>query len=272
MTERNLHELYGSWLSRIRNGGGLIRTEQVNGEDMPAGEAKNGQSLRLKTKASDQSIVIMDEPFSAAAEQYRLVAAKLEAVQRSSGLKRIAVTSSLQGEGKTTTAVNLGYALAKDFGRRVLLVDGDFKKPSLSRYTGSGPGPGPGLTDVLAGTHQPDSVIWEGRHRQLHLLECGQVKGSPSRLWKSEITIKLLEVLGAQYDYLLLDTPPVLPLVDMSLIAEVVDGIVLVVRSGQTPKTAVQKAVMSLPSSKLVGTVLNGVAVSHTSYYYHTKG
>ncbi len=270
MTERNLHQVYESWLSRIRHGGPHTRTERVDGEGASPGQSKNGQTPRLKTKVSNQSVVVMDEPFSAAAEQYRLVAAKLEAAQRSSGCKKVAITSSLPSEGKTLTAVNLGYALAKDFGRRVLLIDGDFKKPSLGRFTGSDSGPG--LTDILAGTHEPAAVIWEGRHQQLHLLEGGQVKGNPSRIWKSEITQKLLDVLAAQYDYLLLDTPPVLPLVDTSLIADLVDGIVLVVRAGKTPKTAVQKTVTSLPSSKLIGTVLNGVGVSYPTYYYHGKG
>ena len=98
----------------------------------------------------------------------------------------------------------------------------------------------------------------------------GATNGEPSALvWRSEAIQRLFSHLESQYDYLIVDTPPVLSGVDAALTADVVDGVVLVVRSGSTPRTALHKALGMLPRPKLVGTVLNGVKVTETPYYYY---
>jgi Mrp family chromosome partitioning ATPase len=115
----------------------------------------------------------------------------------------------------------------------------------------------------------PDTMVKSERHEHLGVLQAGLTPVNPTRLWKSPAIKNLLEHFDAQYDYIIIDTPPVLTVVDPTLIADLVDGIIVVVRSGITPQAALQKGLGLLPRAKLVGTVLNAAKVEHTPYYYY---
>ncbi|MEO5656775.1 MAG: CpsD/CapB family tyrosine-protein kinase, partial [Nitrospiria bacterium] len=203
---------------------------------------------------------------SPAAEQYRLLAARLEGVRARHELRSVAVTSTMPDEGKTMTSVNLAYVLAKDFGRRVLLIDGDLKKPSVWRYVGSSPRAG--LCELIANRQPLEAVVHTFRHEQLEVLEAGLLPLNPVRVWKSALIKELFAQLTRRYDYVIVDTPPVLTVVDATLIADLVDGVAVVVRSEMTPKAALQKSIGSLPRAKIVGLVFNGVRVSRSPYYF----
>ncbi len=235
---------------------------------MDKAEDRKEQTLRALAP-SDRDVVALDDRHSASAEQYRVLAARLEGLWRQPDFQKIAVTSALPGEGKTVTSINVGYTLARDFGRRVLLIDGDLKRPSLWRYMG--PQPSTGLSDVLANRQSPEAVVRSLGHEQLAVLEAGLTPLNPTRLWKSSAMKQLLAHFEKHYDYVIVDTPPVLTVVDATLIADVVDGVVVVVRSGMTPKGALQKALGLLPRPKLVGTVLNGAKMPRSTYYYHVR-
>jgi capsular exopolysaccharide synthesis family protein len=182
----------------------------------------------------------------------------------------VAITSALPGEGKSLTTINVACVLAKDFGRRVLVIDGDFRRPSLWRFLGDAPSAG--LSDLVANRRPPESVVKRFRHPNLDVLQTGQAEVNPTRLWKSQLIRSFLAEVGRRYDYILVDTPPAVTVVDAQLIAELMDGVVVVVRSGATPKAMLQKALAALPRAKLVGTVFNGVKKLASSYYhYHVR-
>jgi capsular exopolysaccharide synthesis family protein len=267
MSDQKSRHPYGSWIARIRN-------RSASGDPRPplerADEAEDRREPMLRALApSDRHVVAMDDRHSVSAEQYRVLAARLEGLWKQPDFQKIAVTSALPGEGKTVTSINVGYTLAKDFGRRVLLIDGDLKRPSLWRYMGSKPSAG--LSDVLANQQSPEAVVRSLGHEQLAVIEAGLTPMNPTRVWKSNAMKQLLAHFEQHYDYLILDTPPVLTVVDATLIADVVDGVIVVVRSGATPKSALQKALGLLPRPKLVGTVLNGATVPRSDYYYHVR-
>jgi len=267
MSDQKPRHHYGSWITRIRS-----RTTSVDSRP-PEERLDEVKELKEPTPKggapSDCYVVAMDDLHSVSAEQYRVLAARLEGLWKQPDFQKIAVTSTLPGEGKTVTSINVAYILARDFGRRVLLIDGDLRRPSLWRYVGSKPSTG--LTDVLANRQSPEAAVRPLRHEQLSVLEAGLTPLNPTRLWKSSAIKQLLAHFEKHYDYIILDTPPVLTVVDTTLIADVVDGVVVVVRSGMTPKGALQKALGALPRPKLVGTVLNGAKMPPSTYYYHLR-
>jgi capsular exopolysaccharide synthesis family protein len=267
MSDQKSRHYYESWIARIRNRTASVDTRPPE-ERVDETEDRKEPMLRVLAP-SDRHVVAMDDRHSVSAEQYRVLAARLEGLWRQPDFQKIAVTSALPGEGKTVTSINVGYTLAKDFGRRVLLIDGDLKRPSLWRYMGSKPSTG--LSDVLANRQSPEAVVRSLGHEQLAVLEAGLTPLNPTRLWKSSAMQHLLAHFEKHYDYVIVDTPPVLTVVDTTLIADVVDGVVVVVRSGATPKSALQKALGLLPRPKLVGTVLNGATVPRSNYYYHVR-
>ncbi|MEO5656439.1 MAG: CpsD/CapB family tyrosine-protein kinase [Nitrospiria bacterium] len=228
----------------------------------------NGSAAAARSRDGDRYLVSADDPLSIAAEQYRLLAARLEGIRAGQDLRAVGITSTLPGEGKTVTAMNLAYVLAKDFGRRVLLIDGDLKKPAVWRYAGDDPRPGLAdlMADPSAGT---DAYVHQLRHESLYVLEAGVAPVNPTRLWRSSRVKELFARARQEFDYLIVDTPPVLTLVDTTLIANLIDGIAVVVRAGMTPKGLLQKALKVLPGDKILGTVFNGAPMPRTSYYYY---
>jgi len=264
------HEPYASWLARIRDRvehrrlDTSGRTDEVL-EKLPTGERPAGGEPALVTV-----IAALDDPQTMVAEQYRLLAARIEGLWKQPGFQKVAITSTLPGEGKSLTTINVACVLAKDFGRRVLVVDGDFHRPTLWQFVGKKPSTG--LSDVIVNRLDPDATVRKLRSEDLGVLQAGQAPINPTRLWKSEAIKHLLSHYAGRYDYLIVDTPPVLTVVDTTLIADLMDGVVVVVRSGLTPKAMLQKALASLPRAKLVGTVLNGAKVLKSrSYYYHVR-
>ncbi len=265
MNDKDLGRQYREWLSRVRD---RVRSEE---HDPSAEGVSNGGDGASTSEAlavhAGSHVVALDDPHSAAAEQYRVLAARLEGLRLQPRFRKIAVTSTIPGEGKTFTSVNVACILARDFGRRVLLIDGDLKCPSVWRYFGDQPMKG--LTDALMERQLPDRMVRSFRHEQLGVLQAGLTPVNPTRLWKSLAIKNLLDHFETPYDYLIIDTPPVLTGVDATLIADLVDGIVVVVRSGVTPRGSLQKAIALLPRAKVVGTVLNGAIVETTYYYYY---
>ncbi len=210
------------------------------------------------------SLVSINDPDSVITEQYRVLYAKLTDLYKESGKKVFAVSSSLPGEGKTVTALNLAVVMARDFGKKTLLLEGDFRSPSISRYLKTELESG--LVDILLNKKVIRSTLIPFAdtlipfaHDNLSVLPAVKSVRNSSGLLSSQRMRDLLDILKAQYDFILIDAPAVLPLSDMQVFAEVVDGIVLLVRAEKTPREALVKAVSTLEDEKLVGIVLNDV-------------
>lgn len=214
----------------------------------------------------DLHLVMKWRPMSAVAEQYRVAATRLALM--SSGRKStvIVVTSSLKGEGKTSTALNVGYAIAHDLGKSTLVIDCDLKQPKIHTYAGLSADPG--LVQIL----QQESTSFESCLHQLDesplwILPAGSVPARPVELFKLKRLTSMLEVLKERYEYIILDAPPILPLADMNVFAGMADILAMVVRSTDTPTDVVQKALKNLKSTSQAGIILTGIQANEAPFY-----
>jgi capsular exopolysaccharide synthesis family protein len=209
-------------------------------------------------------LVAVDEPDSIITEQYRILYAKMHELHKEKSQKVFAISSSLQGEGKTVTALNLAVVIARDFDKKTLLLEGDFKAPAISRYLKAELESG--LVDLLLSKDDIQSTLIPFADTlipfaddNLSLLPAVKSVRNSSGLLSSQRMRDLLETLREQYDFILIDAPPILPLSDMQIFEEVVDGILMVVRAEKTPRDALSKAVYSLRTDKIAGIVLNDI-------------
>ena len=225
-----------------------------------------------KKDMTEQSLIVLNEAATFVSDRYRLLFAKIDLISRKEDKKVIAVTSAVKGEGKTTTSSNLAVIAARDFGKRVLIIDGDYKNPSLAGRFGLKKSLG--LLNVISGECDLAHGLTQGPVENLSLLTMGhQMRRSESdvnmkgnaHIWTENGIQKILKEARISFDYIWIDAPPILPLFDMSVISEAVDGIVLVVKTGVTPEAVLSQAVKMLGSDKIIGSVLN---YAKTSWKY----
>lgn len=183
------------------------------------------------------------------------------------------VTSALRGEGKTVTAINTAIMLAQ-FEGRVLLIDGDLRRARCHRLLGMDRATG--LTEVLTGSQSVMEAIRSTCVERLHLLSAGVMAPNPTELLASERMRALLEELRGHFQYIVVDSPPVIPVTDAVVLSTLVDGVVLVIGAGRTPKKQVKLACGRLrhARAKIFGTVLNKVHLhpfEYNTYYDYTS-
>ena len=214
----------------------------------------------------DLNLVMKWRPISVVAEQYRVAATRLVlmSVERKSTV--VVVTSSLKGEGKTATALNVGYALAHDLGKRTLLIDCDLKRPKLNSYAGVALDPG--LSKILQDEeYSVHKCLRQVDESPLWILPAGLSGHRPIELFKMRKLSKHLADLRSEYEYILLDAPPILPLADMSVLADMADVLVLVIKSGETRRDVAEKAMNTLKFKAQAGIILTGIQASETPSY-----
>jgi protein-tyrosine kinase len=207
-------------------------------------------------------------------EQYRRLAALLDDIQNTRSIKKLMVTSSLPREGKTLTVVNLALTLSESYNRRVLLIDADLRRPAIHAVFGLENKKG--LVDVIrSGTTEMPVVEVSPR---LAVLPSGQLKGAaPLAELTSECMRAAINEAASEFDWVLLDTPPVGPLPDSQLVARLCDGVVFVIAAGSTPFEVAQRSIVELGVDRIVGTVLNRVeerSLASNPYYksyYQTR-
>jgi capsular exopolysaccharide synthesis family protein len=206
------------------------------------------------------------EPRSAVAEAYRSFRAAL-LLSRAGGLRSVVVTSCFPGEGKTSTAVNLAIVLTQ-LGKRVLLVDADLHRPRLHevfRVSNK-----IGLVSVLAEGAEPSLAILKTGISGVFLVPSGPTTPNPSGLLSSEGMTKFLELAQMNFDYVIVDTPPVFPVSDVLVFAQQTDGVVLCVEAGKTPREDVVRARDRIQRSRALalGVLLNNLDLSSVGYPY----
>jgi protein-tyrosine kinase len=194
-------------------------------------------------------------PKSPAAEQYRGLRTRLSHLDGAQNLRSILITSPQKGEGKSVTSANLALTMAQEVHRHVVIVEADLRKPSLQQLFGLPAGPG--LAEFLTGAADLNAVLKFLPDYQLTVIPAGMTPGNPAELLGSTAMRRLLDQLRTRFDRVILDTPPVLPLADVAVLAPMVDGALLVVRAGVTPKPAIENALRAFDSSRLLGVVLN---------------
>lgn len=215
----------------------------------------------------ESRLVFFTEPDSLAAEKFRFLGVRLRQLQQSRPLKKVLITSTIPQEGKSTVAANLACTLARRRQQKTLLVDGDLRRPSLGKLFGLGKMPG--VCEWLQGENGPRSSIYQLEGTRLWILPAGNTPNNPLELMQSRTLPNLLEQLAGWFDWIIIDSPPVLPLADTSIWIRLTDGVLLVARQGVTQRDLLKRGVEALDPSKLLGTVLNSTTKTHESDYYY---
>jgi protein-tyrosine kinase len=202
-------------------------------------------------------------------EEFRTLRSRLYQIREKMTLKKILVTSALPKEGKSFTAANLAQVMVRQHGRRVLLIDADLRGPRLHLMLGTKSSPG--LSDYLQGANDEFSIMQRGASENLLLIPSGREVSNPAELVANGRLKFLLQRVEPLFDWIIIDSPPAVPVSDASLLANSCDGVLMVVRSNATPVEMARKARQEFPDKVLVGVVLNGTsgdAAAYSRYYY----
>jgi protein-tyrosine kinase len=206
------------------------------------------------------------------AEQFRTLRSRLYQLRSTEPLRTLLITSSVPTEGKTFVTSNLGQAIVRQPDRRALIIDADLRRARL--HVPLGAPSGPGLTDYLRGDADEISIIQHGHEGNLCFIPGGTEVTNPSELLSNGRLKNLLDRLAPIFDWVLLDSPPCLLVADASILADLCDGVLLVVKAASTPLEVAQRACQELNGRKVVGVVLNSAEDSQVygSAYYENYG
>ncbi|QWT24875.1 polysaccharide biosynthesis tyrosine autokinase [Subtercola sp. PAMC28395] len=228
--------------------------------------------IAFDPKAGERPLVVQDDPRSPRSESFRTLRTNLQFLVTSARPKSYVITSSIPGEGKSTSAANLAIVTASA-GTKVVVVDADLRAPKLADYLGLEGGVG--LTDVLVGRAELSDVLQPWGTHQLFVLSAGRIPPNPSELLGSAAMIKLIEALEAEFDLVIFDAPPLLPVTDGAILAKHTGGALVVVGAGRVHRGQLAGAIGALQSvgSNIAGIILTMVpSKGPDSYGYGRYG
>ena len=258
---------------------GHVHLSSISRMTWGKGARKEGKMAADDGRKFDIHLVSHFNPLSAATESYRNLRVNVLSAQPRGPMKTIIVTSGAPGEGKTTTAANLGVSFSQA-EKRVLLVDADMRRPKV--HTMLGLAEQPGLMDALFGKVGLDGAIHCDVVRNFDVLCCGEIPPNPAEILGSTRMKEFIALVSNRYDLVLFDTPPVLAATDAAVLSQLVNGVVLVVSSGTTRRNILERAAESIKNvgGNLLGVVLNNFDVGRAygryyksydyGYGYHT--
>jgi len=233
--------------------------------------AKDKPAKKEKTSRRKKQGLLCDELSFAAAEAYKLLRTNLLFALPEQECRIIGVTSSIRGEGKSTTSVNLAYTLAQT-GKRVLLIDGDMRLPTIAQKLEMSATPG--LSNLLAGLSAERNCLRKSKYfDNWYILPAGDIPPNPSELLGSERMHALLERYKDVFDYILLDLPPVNIVVDALVITKWTDGVIVVVRQNYTDRRALDACMYQVEKlgAKMLGFVMTDSNAGGSSYKSYGK-
>jgi capsular exopolysaccharide synthesis family protein len=223
----------------------------------------------LQVSLSPQSrLVSLTDSGSPAAEAFRLLGVRLRNLRRDRALKKVLITSTIPQEGKSMVAANLACTLALKTKQRILILEGDVRRPSLSQMFGIGKNTG--LCEWLESDRSLTDCIYHLEGPDLWILPSGSAPSNALELLQSGKLSSLMDQLTAWFDWIIIDTPPVLPLADTSVWMRLVDGILLTTRQGTTEKRQLQRGLEAIEPTKLIGALVNSSKNAAASDYYYT--
>lgn len=221
----------------------------------------------LETSIAPSSrLVFLTEPESLAAEKFRFLGVRLRQLQQSRPLKKLLVTSTIPEEGKSLVSANLAGVLARRKKQRVLLLEGDLRRPVLAEQLGLGKLPG--VAEWLQSDLHTVANVYHLEETGFWFMPAGSPPANPLELLQFGRLSELMAQLTAYFDWIIVDSPPLLPLADTTVWSRVTDGALLVVREGKTEKAQLKQGAEVLKKSQLLGVVLNGgTHPNHKNYY-----
>ncbi len=220
-------------------------------------EPEAASSVRVSaggTSLIAEKLVVTPSISPVSLEQYRRLAATLHRRQSETRIKTVLVASTMPGEGKTLTAVNLALTFSESYGRNVLLIDGDLRRPTthavleVPNILGSG---------VVATTETDQKLSLIQVSQRLSVLTAGQPDNDPMSRLASDRMKRVLNEAAAQFDWVIIDTPPVGSVPDANILAQMADVVLLVVEAGRTPARLVQRTAEALGKERVMGVILN---------------
>jgi capsular exopolysaccharide synthesis family protein len=248
----------------------LLRAEPDAGHQTSRASDQEGRKhAQLVWTRMGEQLVSLLAPGSFEAEQYRILRNRVEQFRKSAAVSVVAVSSPTAGDGKTTTAINLAGSLAQGPNARVLLIDADVRGPSVTRHLAVEHPEAPGLVEaILDGGVLLDSVTQTLSPLNLCVIPAGRRPASPYDVLQSPRIAELLAAARARFDYIIVDTPPLVSVPDCRVIGKWVDGFLIVVAAHKTTRKLLQEALRVVEPEKVLGLVFNGDDHHFSKDYY----
>jgi len=229
---------------------------------------KKKQLSRQELKSRSNELIVLNNPKSPVTEAYRSIRTNLNFMSPDKPLKTLIVTSSAAAEGKSLTLVNLALSIAQN-GKQVIIIDADLRKPMQHKFfemTNFN-----GLSSILTGEISFDEALRETSVEGVSLISTGVIPPNPAELLASRKMEEILKRAHEEADMVLIDTPPVIAVTDASILANKVDGVILVVASHQTHDQILVKSqeILERAKANIIGVVLNKYPVHQENHYYH---
>lgn len=222
------------------------------------------------TPTPEQRLVTITEPEGTGAEMFRVLATRLAHMQNKRRLQKLLITSSAVDEGKSVVAANLALTLARRPNERVLLIEADLRRPTVSALFSSSHLQGIG--EWSEGKLAIEDALYQMRDMPLWLLAAGHPLEDPLPLLESEHFSKMLDAVSQSFDWVLLDATPMFPMADSISLSRLSDGVMVVVREGFTRRRVLNKAIESIDRSKLLGVVFNQASMLNVNYGHYYSG
>jgi len=224
------------------------------------------ESLQVSVSPQNRLVCFTDSG-GPAAEAFRLLSVRLRDIRHFRQLKTVLITSTIPQEGKSMVAANLACSLAMGTQQRILLLEGDLRRPSLSHIFGLGKHAG--LSERLHGDQALAAYVYRLEGPNVWILPSGSAPTDAAELLRSGRLSIMMDQLKGFFDWIVIDSPPILPLADTSVWMRLSDGILLITREGITEKKLLQRGLDAIESTKLIGAVLNSSTHSSDGYYYY---
>lgn len=219
-----------------------------------------------ETLPGDNRLVALSNEDSLAAEKFRFLAVRLRYMQQRRPFKKLLITSTISEEGKSFVSMNLAVTLARKQRQKVLLIEGDLRRPGITPELGLRHLPG--LSETLAAGGDVLGNVVQLEAPRIWLLPAGDPPENPLELMQSPRLAELMNQMVACFDWVIIDSPPILPLADTTVWSRVADGVLLVVREGKTDRKSLKRGLEQLGKTELLGVVLNNCTdVDQTNYY-----
>jgi len=227
---------------------------------------------RSRTQSGvDGRIISYGDRSSYIAEQYKILRTNIYSLSPKNPLKTILITSAQSQEGKSVTSCNLAFSLSLDTEKKVLLLDCDLRKPFIHKLFGLSRKPG--FTDFISGKVNLDQLISKPAVENLYVLPCGGLVDNPPEILSSSKIKTFLEEIKKHFDFIVIDTPPVLNVTDASILGALCDGVILLVRENVTQKSILEEAFNLLcdAQAKPKGCIITNATIPVYHYYYRYK-